>query len=54
MEQTNNNEWLSVSEAAERRGVSDQTVYNRVNDGIYESMEFKRGKMRGVLVRCPN
>lgn len=44
------NDMLSVSELAERLGVSKQTIYNRVRKGIYASTTFNRGKMRGILV----
>lgn len=45
--------WLSVSEFASLLGVSSQTIYNRIARGSYETQEFRRGKMRGILVRVP-
>lgn len=44
-------EWISVSELAKRLGKTTQTVYNLIKDGKYETVEFKRGKMRGYLVK---
>ena len=46
-----NFEWVSVSDLAKRLGVSDQTVYNHIKDGLYETMEFQRGTMKGILVK---
>lgn len=51
MEINNENyEWISISTLAKRLGVSKQTVYNKVNAGVYPTKEFQRGTMRGVLV----
>lgn len=44
------NEWISVSEMAEREGVTVQTIRNRIKQGVYPSKTFKRGTMCGVLV----
>lgn len=44
-------EWVSVSELAQRLGVSDQTIYNHIKEGLYETMEFQRGTMKGILVK---
>lgn len=46
----NNNNWVSVSTLANKLGVSKQTIYNRIKDGIYECKTFQRGKMNGILV----
>jgi len=46
-------EWVSVSEVAEREGVTAQTIYLRVRCGLYETMKFKRGKMNGILIKVP-
>lgn len=51
---TNNAEWLSVSEVAKRENVSVQTIYNRIRDDLYETMEFTRGKLRGLLIKYVN
>ena len=44
-------ELLSVSEVASLEGKSIQTIYNRIAQGLYETVEYKRGKMRGILVK---
>lgn len=44
-------EWISVSDVAKRENVTVQTIYNRIRDNLYETMEFQRGKLRGVLVK---
>lgn len=46
-------EWISVSEFAERKGVTAQTIYLQVKCGLYETMKFKRGKMNGILIKVP-
>lgn len=46
-------ELLSVSEVASLEGKSIQTIYNRIAQGLYETVEYKRGKMRGILVKYP-
>lgn len=46
-----NKEWVSVSEMARLKGVSKQTIYNRVKEGLYETQTFQRGKMNGILIR---
>lgn len=51
MENSENTEWISISTLAERLGVTKQTVYNRVKQGMYPIREFKRGTMRGVLIQ---
>lgn len=51
MENSENTEWISISTLAERLGVTKQTVYNRVKQGMYPTKEFKRGTMRGVLIQ---
>lgn len=42
-------EYISVSEYAEREGVSTQTIRNRITDGIIPTVVFRRGRMRGIL-----
>lgn len=46
-------DWMSVSSFAKTIGVSKQTVYNRIREGVYETKEFSRGKMKGILVKAP-
>lgn len=46
----NNVEWVSVSTLAERLNVSTQTIYNRIKCGEYPTIDYVRGKYRGVLV----
>lgn len=50
----NNSEWVSVSTLAKSLSVSEQTIRNRVKAGVYETMVFKRGKMKGILIKRPN
>lgn len=51
-QEQNKYELLSVGEMAKRIGVSSQTIYNRIAQGLYETVEFKRGsKMRGFLIK---
>lgn len=38
-------EYISVSEYAEREGVSSQTIRNRIKDNLIETVTFKRGKL---------
>jgi hypothetical protein len=45
--------WISVSSMAKLQGVSTQTIRNRIKDGVYETREFERGKMKGILVALP-
>lgn len=53
----NNNEdnmdWLSVSEVARIKKCSTQTIYNHIREGLYETKEFRRGSMNGILVKFP-
>lgn len=51
MKNSENTEWISISTLAERLGVTKQTIYNHVKQGMYPTKEFKRGTMRGVLVQ---
>lgn len=46
-------EWVSVSELARRIGKTKQTIYNYIRKNLYETMEFQRGKMKGILVQVP-
>ena len=43
-------EWVSVSQMARMQGVSKQTIYNRIKEGLYETQTFQRGKMSGILI----
>ena len=54
--QESNFEYVSISTLAKRLGVSGQTIRNRIKEGFYETMCFKRGDMNGILikVRCQN
>lgn len=54
--QEGNYEYVSISTLAKRLGVSGQTIRNRIKEGQYETMQFKRGVMNGLLikVRCQN
>ena len=54
MEKNNNNEeWISVSEVAQRIGTTQQTVYNKIKQGFWETRTFNRQSMRGILVKFP-
>ena len=53
MKKNNNYEWISVSELAKRIGKTNQTAYNRVKKGMWETKVFTRGSMRGLLVKYP-
>ena len=46
-------EWVSVSELAKRLHKTKQTVYNLIKRGVYETKEFQRGSMRGILICIP-
>lgn len=46
-----NFEFVSISTLAKRLGVSGQTIRNRIKEGLYETMQFKRGDMNGILVK---
>lgn len=46
-------EWISVSELAKRIGRTNQTAYNQVKAGLWETREFTRGSMKGILVKYP-
>ena len=48
-----NEEWISVSELAQRINTTKQTVYNKIKQGVYPTKVFMRGTMRGLLVRAP-
>lgn len=50
----NNEEWISVSEMAKRLGCTKQTVYNKIARKEYQTKEFSRGSMRGLLIRVPS
>lgn len=43
-------EWVSVSTLAERLNVSTQTIYNRIKCGEFQTINYERGKYRGILV----
>ena len=51
MEKEKEFEWMSVSEVAKCENVSKTTIYNRIRERLYETMEFERGTMRGVLIK---
>ena len=53
MNNKENFEWISISELAELLNVTKQTIYNRVKSGLYETKQFKRGKMIGILIKKP-
>ena len=47
-------EWISLSELAQRLGKTYQTAFNyAIKDGRYETMEYRRGKMKGWMVKVP-
>ena len=46
-------EMLSVSTVAKRLGKTPQTIYNQIKAGMWETLEYKRGKYKGVLVMFP-
>mgnify|MGYP002528415511 CR=1 FL=1 len=46
-------EWISVSTLAKRENVTPQTIRNRIARGMYQTKEFERGRMRGILVLAP-
>lgn len=46
-------EMLSVSDVAKRVGKTPQTVYNQIKAGVWETVEYNRGKYRGLLVKYP-
>ena len=47
----NEYEWVSISTMAKRLGVSGQTIRNRIKEGFYETLNFQRGAMNGILIR---
>lgn len=50
-----NENWVGISEYAKMVGKSKQTIYNWVRSGKVEMIDFKRGKMRGILIKaCSN
>lgn len=49
-----NEEWISVSELAQRIGKTKQTAYNQIKAGLWVSKEFTRGSMKGILVLYRN
>lgn len=46
-------EMLSVSEVAKRLGKTPQTIYNQISQNMWETVEFQRGKYKGILVKFP-
>ena len=46
-------EMLSVSSVAKKLGKTPQTVYNQIKAGMWKTIEYKRGKYKGVLVKFP-
>lgn len=47
-----NENWIGISEYAKKVGKSKQAIYNWVRSGKVESVEYKRGKMRGILINA--
>ena len=54
MNTENNTQWVSVSTMAKLIGKSQQTVRNNIRKGMYETMTFTRGKMKGILIKTYN
>ena len=46
-------DWVSVSEMAQRLGCTKQTIYNHIKGGRFKTKVFARGTMRGLLVCVP-
>lgn len=46
-------EMLSVSDVAKRLGKTPQTIYNQIKQGLWDTIEYKRGKYKGILVKYP-
>ena len=46
-------EMIGVSEVAKRLGRSPQTVYNQIKAGMWDTVEYSRGKYKGILVKFP-
>ena len=53
MMETDAYEMISVSELARRLGRTPQTMYNQIKQGLWETVEYKRGKYKGILVKYP-
>lgn len=47
----NEYEWVSISTMAKRMGVSGQTIRNRIKEGFFDTLNFERGAMKGILIR---
>ena len=46
-------EMLSVSTVAKRLGKTTQTIYNQIKAGMWDTVEYSRGKYKGILVKYP-
>lgn len=46
-------EMLSVSMVAKRIGKTPQTIYNQIKAGMWDTIEYERGKYKGILVKYP-
>ena len=44
---------LSVSDVAKLTGKTPQTIYNQIKAGMWDVIEYQRGKYRGILVKYP-
>lgn len=51
--ESNDYEMISVSELAKRIGKTPQTIYNQIKQGLWEIVEYQRGKYKGILVKYP-
>lgn len=47
-------DWVSPSEMAKIEGVTTSMVYVRMKEGRYMIREFKRGTMKGWLLKLPD
>lgn len=43
--------WVSVSQYAKENGVSVQTIYNKIEQGLLEYRQYQRGTMRGYMIK---
>lgn len=44
---------LSVSDVAKRLGKTPQTIYNQIKQGLWDTIEYNRGKYKGILIKYP-
>lgn len=47
-------DWVTPSEMAKIEGVTTSMVYVRMKEGRYMIREFKRGTMKGWLLKLPD